>query len=145
MAESKNALEIGRDEKFLHKRAAGRSVFDTVAYNGTAAVLDKGMFVHPERVGSFGLTVDETLRRFPDGNFTLPAQRDAAQPQAVIEQGSLLDDNVRRRDDLKVQPRRREALQVARIGEKLEYLGARRRNQQLGFNLVSLHRSFLLA
>gem|GEM_PF-3270671 len=65
MAESKNALEIGRDEKFLHKRAAGRSVFDTVAYNGAAVVLDKGMFVHPQRLGPFGLTVDETLRRFP--------------------------------------------------------------------------------
>jgi len=36
----------------------------------------------------------------------------------------LLDYNVRRRDDLKVQSRRREALQVAWIGEKLEYLFA---------------------
>src|SRR5690242_18460253 len=84
MAESKNALEIRRDEKFLHKRAAGHGVFDAVAYNGAAAVLGEGMFMHPERIGSFRLPVDETERRFPDGNLTLPAQREAAQPQAVI-------------------------------------------------------------
>ncbi len=80
MAECKNALEIRGDKKFLYEPAAGHGVFDAIADNGASVVLRKGMLVHPERVRPFGLPVDETERRFPDGNFTLPAQRDAAQP-----------------------------------------------------------------
>ena len=120
MTELKNPFEIGRDEKFLHEPAAGDGVFDVIADDGAAVLFGKRMFMHPERVGALGLPIDKAVRRFPDRDLALPAQRDAAEAQAVIEQRPLRDPCVGRRDDFEVQPGRGQALRGYRGRRKTE-------------------------
>ena len=66
MAVLKNPFEIGRNEKFLHEPAAGHGIFDFVANKGAIVLLGKSVFVHPERVGTSGLAIDEAMGRLPD-------------------------------------------------------------------------------
>ena len=85
MAVLKNPLQIGRNEKFLHESAARHGIFDFVADHGAAVLFGEGVFMHPERVRAFGLAIDKAVGRLPDRNLALPAQRYAAQAQAVVE------------------------------------------------------------
>ena len=84
MAIIKNSLEIGSDQKFLHDASAGHGVFDVVANQSAIITFLKGMFVDPKGVGAFGLSIDETVRRLPDGDLTLPANRYAAKAQPIV-------------------------------------------------------------
>ena len=135
----KNPFEIGRDEKFLHESAAEHGVFDFIADDGAVVLLDKRMFVHPERVGAFALTIDEAMRRLPDRDFALPTQRNAAQAQAIIEQRPFFNRDIGARQYFETKPGRREPLEIARVGKKIEDLIACLREPELGFKLISFH------
>lgn len=80
----KDSLEIRTDQKFLHEAAAKNGIFDVVTDECAVVTLFEGMFVNPQRVGAFGLSVDETVWRVPDGDLALPANGDTAKAQAVI-------------------------------------------------------------
>ena len=89
MAVLKNPFEIGRNENFLHEPAAGHGIFDFVANKGAIVLLGKSVFVHPERVGTSGLAIDEAMGRLPDLDLALPAQRYAPQAQPIVDKSAL--------------------------------------------------------
>src|SRR5215216_229515 len=77
------------------------------------------------------LLVDEVLGRLPARYFRLPSQRDAVQAQAIVDAHARPQDD-RRREDLEVQPRRRQRFQVGGIGKELKDLVARAGQPDLG-------------
>jgi hypothetical protein len=139
MAVLKNPFEIGRNEKFLHEPAAGHGIFDFVANKGAIVLLGKSVFVHPERVGTSGLAIDEAMGRLPDLDLALPAQRYAPQAQAIVEQRALADFDCRRRQDFETEPFRRQTLEITRVGKELENLIARLGEPELAFKSICFH------
>ncbi len=135
----KNLFQVRRDEKFVNKRAAGHGIFDAIADNRTVFVWRKVVFVHPKRIRSFGLAVDKTVRRLPDRDLALPAQRNAAQPQPVIEQRSFLNLDIGRRQYCKTEPRRREPLEISRVGKKFENPVERLGQPLFGLEMMRFH------
>jgi hypothetical protein len=65
------------------------------------------------------LPVDESVRRLPRLDARRPRDRHAEQAQPVAEQGALRQRG-RRLDDAEVEPRRRDPLEVPRVGEEGE-------------------------
>ena len=120
MAILKDLFQVRRDQKLVNERAAGHGILDLIADGRAVVVWRKDVLVHPKRVGPFHLAVDEAVRRLPNSDLALPAQRNAAQPQPVIEQCPFLNLDIGRRQYFKAQPRRREALEISRIGKKFE-------------------------
>ena len=64
------------------------------------------------------------------------------QAQAIVEQRAPLDLGTGWRDHCKMKPRRRQALQIAWVGEKSKHPIPRRRQVNFAFKLKSLHDSF---
>jgi hypothetical protein len=74
-----------------------------------------------------GLAIDEAMGRLPDRDLALPAQRYAAQAQPIVDKTALAHFYFRCRQDFEMQPMRRQALKIARVGEELENSRARLR------------------
>ena len=142
MAVVKDSLNIGSNQKLLHDGSAGDGIFDVVADQCAIVAPLEGVFVNPHRVGAFGLPVDETARWFPDGDLALPANRYAANAQPIVQQSSLLYFARRRRQNFKVEPCRREAIEIAGVGEEYEYFGGWLRQPNCFSKPVGFHDSY---
>lgn len=86
--------------------------------------------VLPESVRPMYLPIDKSVRRLPDGDPGRPGDRDAEEAQPVSEQRALAQLG-RRLEDAEVEPRRRDPLEVARVGEEGERLLERDRDDLL--------------
>jgi len=64
------------------------------------------------------LFVNETVWRFPDRNFALPAKRHPVHDDPIVDQRAQPNRNWTRGKDSKIQPGRRQRLKVCRIREK---------------------------
>ncbi len=96
------------------------------------------MGVLPEQEGAAALDVDESARRLPGDDLGAPADRDPEEAEPVAEaraDGEL----VRRLDDPEAQPRRRDPLQILRVGEEGERLLDRDGNDLGSFEDVVGH------
>lgn len=81
----KDSLKIGSDQKLPHDASAGDGIFDVVSHERAIVTVLEGMFVNSERVGAFGLPVDETVGWIPGGDLALPTNGNTADSQVVIE------------------------------------------------------------
>lgn len=95
--------------------------------------------MNPEPIRPANLLVHEAMRRLPGADARVPAQRHAAHAQPVVNQCPLAHDDGRRRDDVKMQPRRREGVEVGGVGEEREQLLRRQRQPKFGLEFVNSH------
>ena len=102
----------------MNQEIKRRSVVDFIATESAAIARFECMFVTPEAVRAATLLVYETMRRFPYGDFALPPNRDVMDAKPVVDQYARPHFNRARRDNLKVQPRRRENFEVFGVSEK---------------------------
>ena len=83
------------------------------------ALFDEGVRVHPRAVGPAALLVDEALGRLPARDLGLPSQRDPVEAQAVVNPHAGPQHDAGR-EDLEVQPGRRQRLEVSGVGKELK-------------------------
>jgi len=62
MAILEHAIQVRRDEKFLHEFAAGNAIFDFVFHECAALMLFEGVLVNPKGVWTSGLAIDKSSR-----------------------------------------------------------------------------------
>lgn len=111
---------VALDEKLVNEPPAGYGVIDLVAHQRLVPCGDERVLVVPVAIRPAQLPVGEAKRRFPIANLRAPANGNAMQPQAVIDQRASVHVDRPGRDDLKIQPRRRDRFQVERIGEEVK-------------------------
>jgi hypothetical protein len=83
---AEDALDVRADKEPIHQRAATRMVTDVVAAERTTIALGEGVGVVPQIVGPGKLLIDELMRRIPDDNLGSPANGDAVNLDAVIDE-----------------------------------------------------------
>jgi hypothetical protein len=136
---AEDALDVRADKEPIHQRAATRMVTDVVAAERTTIALGEGVGVVPQIVGPGKLLIDELMRRIPDDNLGSPANGDAVNLDAVIDEKAGAHDNGRGCEDFKLQPRRREFLQIACLAEEGKNFVARAREPELGVEEKFFH------
>ena len=93
-------------------------VADVVAGKSAAIVRLKGVFMNPLKVGAANLLIHKTIRRLPEIDPGAPTQRQAVYAQAVVNERPLAHLNRRLGNNPKIQPRRREGVEVCSVGEE---------------------------
>src|SRR6476661_117707 len=116
---------VPRHHQPVRQGSEGDGVADEVAADRAVAVLLEGVLVDPEAVGSPELLVDEAVGGLPDRDPGAPAQRDAANADAVVDQRPRAHLDRPRGEDLEAEKGRGHLLQVPGVGEEGEDLGAR--------------------
>jgi hypothetical protein len=91
---------------------------DLILDGGASCLRAKAVTVDPEPVRSSQLLVDEPVRRLPAGDLGAPVERKAEKAQPVVDQGAGRNPRRRRGEDVKVELRRSDPLEVAGFGEK---------------------------
>jgi len=94
--------------------------------------------MNPLPVRAFDLFIDEQDRRFPRGDQRLPPETDPEEGQPVVEPGALLHDHGLRCQDVEIEFGRRDALQIAGVGEERKYLINRSMNEDSSVEVVGL-------
>jgi hypothetical protein len=125
MAEVEDTLEVAADEKRMcqvAERAERQCVAHSVANACAVGVSVECMGVVPEPVWPLHLDVDEALARLPALDASQPANGHAVQAQPVLDHRSRGHRNRPWRDDVKPEPRWRDALEVRGVGVELEDL-----------------------
>jgi hypothetical protein len=140
MAVSEDTIEVGGDQEAIDQSVSRHGVSHPVAGPGAAVVLEEGVLVNPQAVGAPPLLIDKSLRGLPACDLTLPAERDAPKPQAIIESGSGFHLDGSRGEDAEVHPGWSENGQVGGVGEEREDLRWRPGEPDLGFELKGTQR-----
>jgi thiol-disulfide isomerase/thioredoxin len=135
-----NLFHVSVDEEIIHQCAAGHGVYHAVAAERAAVFFRERVRVAPAAIWSAPLLVAEADRRIPAGDFRAPAHRQAVNFQPVINHRPDAHLDIAGREDIEIQPRRRDDLQIARIGEKRENPFARHRQPEFGFKNMRPHR-----
>ena len=130
--ELEDRAHVAADEQPVHERATPRPVANFVAAERRLASFLKCVGMMPQAVGPAHLDVDEPMRRLPGHDFRLPPDGQAMDADPVVEGEARAHDDRLGRQDLELQPRRREHLEVARLGEEGENLADGPRDEQLG-------------
>lgn len=81
-----NALHITPDEKPVDQRATARAVTNIVHAESAAITFYKSVRVMPERVGAAKLDVHKLVRRIPSGDLGAPADGQAVDADAVVDE-----------------------------------------------------------
>jgi hypothetical protein len=93
-------------------------------------------------MGLLDLFVHKAIRRLRGADARAPAQRHAAPAEAAVDQHSLAhDDGRRRRDDMAMQPRGRDGVEVRGIGEERKQFLRQQRQPELGLEVTDFQRS----
>ena len=108
------------------ERSEGQRVTDGVAHQRPALGGLELVRVVPQGVRSVQLLVDEAPPGLPDLDARQPADGQPVQAQPVLDERAAIHGDGPRRDDAKRQPRRRDGLEVPRVGEEREDLRRRR-------------------
>src|ERR1700733_8622471 len=80
------------------------------------------MPVAPEAVGPTELAIDEAPPRGPLIDTGGPTQRDAVQAEAVLDQAARAQSDRLGGEELELEPRRSDPLEISGLGEELEHL-----------------------
>jgi hypothetical protein len=120
MAILEHAIQVRRDEKFLHEFAAGNGIFDFVFHECAALMLFEGVLVNPKGVWTSGLAIDKSSRWLPLSDLALPTYRKTAYTQPVMKHRTSLHGRRRRSQNLEVEPGWRNTIQIVRIAEELK-------------------------
>ena len=123
----------------IAERAEGQLIVHVVSHQSAALGFLKGVRMMPKLIGTFALDVGELVGRIPDGDLGTPPHGDAVQAQRVVDQGARVHRDRLRREDVKAQQRRGDALQVGGGGEEIEDHLAVARNPNLALESVHAH------
>ena len=115
------------------------SAKDCIADVRPAVLFREFVLMPPELIGSPALFVDETERRFPDSDLTLPTHRKAMDAQAIVDQRADKHLERPRSQNLELEPRGRERLEVSGIREKRKDFGDRTRQPKFAFQVANFH------
>ena len=100
---------------------------------GAAVFFFEGVVVFPEAVGAFELYIDEGAGRVPLRDFGGPADGDAAEAEAVVNQAAFAHGDGLWGDDVEVDPRRGDLLEIVGVGKEGEEVSAFSWEPELGF------------
>jgi hypothetical protein len=117
-----DGAHVSLHEKCIDDGAAPNGVFHVIGNRGAAITRGEAVLVSPHSVRAVSLLVDEPMRGFPGGNFAFPGNRDAAQSQAVADARTASHRDRSGGNDLEFQKWWSDALEVADIGKKQEYV-----------------------
>ena len=120
---SEDPFNIAPHKKPVDERSAARAIAHVVQAERASVALFEGVRVMPQGVGASKLDINEAVRRIPFGDFGPPADGEAVNSDAVVDECARTHFDGRGREYLKFQPRRREGLQIPRVGEEGELKG----------------------
>ena len=109
---SKMRSTSGPHQQAVDEAPSPDRVADVVARQRPPVPLLETVLVDPEPVRAAPLLVHETERRLPRGDLAPPADRHAAQAQAVVDGGGRAHLDRPRRQHLEAEPRRGQLLEV---------------------------------
>jgi hypothetical protein len=140
---SSSALECESSQATASGCAAcmikGERVVDDVPHNRAVAMRRELVAVMPQPVGSPDLSVDERQAGVPLVDLRGPPQRHPVHAQAVLDQRAGAHRGRLGRQDLELQPRRRDRLEIPRAAEEREDLVDRARHDLGVLEDVRLH------
>jgi hypothetical protein len=116
-----DSLEIPPNEQCVGDPPAGDLVVDSIDYFCKSIDLPEPMLVNPNAIRAAALLVDESDRRFPGRDHGLPANRETAEPKAVVDQRTLKHGDGQGRLYTKSEVWRRNQVEVAGIGKELKH------------------------
>jgi hypothetical protein len=117
-AKGENAFYIAADKEPVHQHPASWTVAHIINAKCAPVSFLEDVRVMPESVWPAQLHVHETVRRIPFGNSRAPVNRDAVDPDAIINQRAGTHRAESGNEDLKVQPWRRDGFKVPRLSEE---------------------------
>ena len=119
-----NALKLPGNKRVGHlpEWPEGQGVLDFIGNGGEAIRFAEPMGMNPQPVGAMKLFVNEMIRRLPQGNPGLPAERNAAPTQPKINDRPFGDSDRLRGDGAKAQLGRGDPLEIGGITEEVENL-----------------------
>ena len=135
----KDFFHIAADKQPVHDCSAGHGVGHVVPAACAAILFLEYVDVDPLAIGTAQLLIHEPEGCIPDCDFSAPPDRQAMDAQPVINQDAGAHGDFAGGDDVKIQPRRRNALQLARIGKKREHLFPGRGQPEFGFKDMRRH------
>ncbi len=141
---SKDSFKVAGDEECLHQPPPGHRIYDMILHNGSPILLKKEVRMYPKPVGPAPLLIHETMRRIPHRDLALPVERQAVQPQAVINQRPQSHLDWAGGDDSEVQPWRSQGFQIGRVREECKYVFAGAGEPLLCLKGVCFHDDSLL-
>ena len=110
-----------------------------VTNDGSAVAFHKFVFMPPEPIRAASLFIDEAMRRFPRGNFTLPTHRETTDAETIVNERTDMHLERPRAENLEFKPRRREHFKVGCIREKRKDFSDRLREPKFAFQLANFH------
>ena len=116
----------------MSKKIKRHGITNHVARQRAAIARLEGMLVNPLTVGAANLLVHETVRRLPDFDVRAPAHWHAPHAQPVVNLCSRAHRDRQRSDDVKIQPRRCEGVEVRGVGKKRKQFLWRQRQPEFG-------------
>lgn len=116
-----NPAKIRCDKKTIHERAAERLIGHLIFDQRSGRQFFEKVLMMPNSIGTSSLLVNKMKRRFPGRDGALPPNGNASDSETVVNQRARSHANRGRRQDLKMEPRRRELFQVERICEEFEH------------------------
>ncbi|MFM1943605.1 MAG: hypothetical protein RI897_2587 [Verrucomicrobiota bacterium] len=135
----KNAEDVFLDEQAVDQAATEHGIGDLIPHAGLVSLGCKDMPMDPQPVGAAFLFVGEVVRWVPAGDFRLPAEGDAVNPEAIIDEGSGLHGDGGGGEDGKVQPGRGDGFEVFGVGEEAEGFLEREWQESILFEDESSH------
>jgi hypothetical protein len=112
---SEDGSQILSDKQSVDQSATEDSIREAVPHHCPTVGLLENVLVVPESIRPLKLFVHKPVRRIPGRDACAPAQRDAVNPEAVVDQRACPHDDGQRCCDVKNQPGRRDRLQVGGI------------------------------
>src|SRR5689334_6499679 len=137
--EFENILNVRAHKPAMKQRIQRQGVLNVVACESAAALLLEGVFVDPLPIRSANLFVHEPMRRLPGSDARAPAQWQPVDPQAVINQRALAYHNRFLCFHAKMQPWRRDGIEVRCVCEKGKQVCWADRQPKFSFELVNAH------
>lgn len=122
LAEPEDSVYARFHEEVLDDGAAGDAVADAIADEGCAGDETVGEIVGvvPQAVGPFELAIDEAGGWGPFVDAAAPVDGQAVEAEAVVDEGPGVHGDRAWRENVKVQPRRRDGFEIAGIRKERE-------------------------
>jgi hypothetical protein len=140
-AKGENAFHIAADKEPVHQRPTSWTVAHIINAKCATTAFLESVRVMPEGVWPAQLNVHKTVRGIPFGNLRAPANGDAVDPDAIINQRTGTHRDGSGREDCKFQPWGRDGFQVPRFREEGKDFVTPARKPKLRVEGEFLHRT----
>lgn len=132
-----DARHIASYEGAIDERASRHGVDDVVPAQGTAVPLLEPVPMDPLPVRAAPLFINKPEGGLPDGDFALPAKRQAVEAEPLVDELTRAHGNRSRGEDLEMEPGGRDGLQVPGLPEEGEDPVARMGNPEFALQDIS--------